>query len=381
MPPNLWKQFRLAVLIHTNFAALALAGLIGVGLAAMPTTATATAGINSTLNFQGRLLTATGAVVPDGNYNMTFKIYQDGAGTAANNGGSGLKWTEKWENQSSNGITVKNGYFSLPLSTLCAFTGGSCQGNTNTAIDWNQSVLWLSMNVGGTTAGSPTYDGELLPMRRLASSVYALNSGLLGGLTAAQFLQLAQGIQSDSSTTQPSIGVNKTAGSQNLITLQSSGTDVFDVSSTGNLTFGNNADKTISVTTAASGNNGNKLTIKAGDANGAAKNGGDVDIIAGANGAGGTAGKVQVRPSTDSTPPKPTACARAAERSTWRRAAPTSTCRPGRAQISPARNTTRSSLMPAGATSRSSGQWMSRATFSSCPAPTGQSLWPRAATA
>jgi hypothetical protein len=44
-----------------------------------PSTQAAT-GINSQLNFQGRLLTASGAVVPDGDYNMQFKIYCDGNG-------------------------------------------------------------------------------------------------------------------------------------------------------------------------------------------------------------------------------------------------------------------------------------------------------------
>jgi hypothetical protein len=111
-------------------------------------------------------------------------------------------------------------------------------------VDWNQDTLWLSMNVAGganatSTGCTPfsncTPDGEMLPMRRLTSSVYALNSAQLGGLTSSQFVQLATGIQTDSSTTQPSIGINKTAGSQNLITLQASGTDVFDVSATGSV--------------------------------------------------------------------------------------------------------------------------------------------------
>jgi hypothetical protein len=40
----------------------------------------ATAGINQQINFQGRLLTSSGATVPDGFYNIQFKIYQDGDG-------------------------------------------------------------------------------------------------------------------------------------------------------------------------------------------------------------------------------------------------------------------------------------------------------------
>jgi hypothetical protein len=270
--------------------ALIAAGLIAVGLV-WPATqpAVAAAGINQTLNFQGRLLTASGAVVPDGTYNVEFKIYQDGAGTTAGDTGGTLKWTEDrvyGTGSPDNRVTVRNGYFSVALGSVTAF---------GTSVDWNQDTLWLSINVGNTSSAASfaaaSGDGEMLPMRRLSSSVYALNAGRLGGLTSAQYLQLAQGVQTDSSTTQPSIGVNKTAGTQNLITLQSSGTDVFDVTSTGNLQFGSNANKTISVATVASGN-GKSLTLQAGAGNGTDKNGGDL-ILQGGNPTGaGTAGKV-----------------------------------------------------------------------------------------
>ena len=61
--------------------ALGAAGLLLVGVASSVPTAHAAVGINKTLNYQGRLLTNTGAVVPDGTYNMKFRLYQDGAGT------------------------------------------------------------------------------------------------------------------------------------------------------------------------------------------------------------------------------------------------------------------------------------------------------------
>lgn len=44
----------------------------------------ATSGISPTINYQGRLLTNTGAVVPDGTYNFEFNSYQDGNGLTAN---------------------------------------------------------------------------------------------------------------------------------------------------------------------------------------------------------------------------------------------------------------------------------------------------------
>src|SRR5689334_9583511 len=97
-------------ILHTALA-LAATGLIGVELTG---TAQASAGINQTINFQGRLLNNAGAVIADGNYNMEFKIYQDGPGNVAGDTGGSLKWTEDWQNNtSSEGVTVKNGYFSV----------------------------------------------------------------------------------------------------------------------------------------------------------------------------------------------------------------------------------------------------------------------------
>ncbi len=85
------------------------------------------------------------------------------------------------------------GYFSVNLGTYCAFVGGSCQGNTNAGVNFDYDTLWVSMDVGGTVvSNTPTYDGEMLPMKRLASAVYALqasNSDNLGGIAASGFIQ------------------------------------------------------------------------------------------------------------------------------------------------------------------------------------------------
>ena len=152
--------------------ALAALGLIVVGgLWPASSPAAATAGINQTINFQGRLLNAAGAVVPDGVYNMRFKIYQDGTGcvsTGSSPCGGTLMWTETRENVASQGVTVKNGYFSLALGSVNAF---------GSSIDWNQDTLWLSTDIGGTSTGAgPTYDGEMLPFKRLSSAPYALQA-------------------------------------------------------------------------------------------------------------------------------------------------------------------------------------------------------------
>lgn len=163
-----------------------------LGLATLVQPASAVTGINEQINFQGRLLNAQGAVVPDGYYNIQFKIYQDGDGqTAGNTTGTPagtLRWTENFLNVNSKGVLVKNGYMSVELGSVNPF---------GTQVDWNQSVLWLSMNVGSTNPSCATFatcspDGEMIPMKRLSSSVYSLNAAnanKLDGLTSSDFIR------------------------------------------------------------------------------------------------------------------------------------------------------------------------------------------------
>jgi hypothetical protein len=153
----------------------------------------AATGINQEINFQGRLLNSQGATVPDGYYNIEFKIYQDGdgqsAGDATGSPSGSLKWTEDYLNNNSQGVQVVNGYLSVELGSINPF---------GSSINWNQSTLWLSMNIAGTGTGGScsTFsscgpDGEMTPMQPLTTAIYSFNSLELGGLTASSFGQLA----------------------------------------------------------------------------------------------------------------------------------------------------------------------------------------------
>ncbi len=278
-------------------------------------TVAAVTGINKTINFQGRLLNAQGATVADGYYNIQFKVYQDGDGqTAGNTTGSPvgtLEWTETYINNGSatGAIQVKNGFFAVNLGSLNPF---------GTSVDWNQDTIYLSMNVAGSAVACTTFgtapcaaDGEMLPMRRLTASPYALNSGQLNGLSSANFVQLAQGVQTDASTNTSSVFINKTS-TGNLIQLQNTATDVFTIGNTGNLTFGSNADHTLSVGTSAASTVGRSLTMAAGGggsgtgsvggdlllqggaAGGTNANGGNLILDAGAKTGSGTAGSINI---------------------------------------------------------------------------------------
>ncbi len=291
-------------------------GLFAISIALITTlffglTSYAAPNVTQTIGFQGRLLKSNGTIVPDGYYNMQFKIYQDGAGTAAGNPGGTLKWTETYINNGSatGAVQVKNGFMSVNLGSVTPF---------GTSIDWNQNTLWLSMNIAGSAVGCTTFgsapcgaDGEMLPMKRLTASPYALNSNALGGKTVDNFVQFGQGVQTDAGTNTSSIFINKT-GTGNLIQLQNTATDVFTVDETGDLTFGNNANHEISIDTSGAdtdgrelalvagaggsgdGSDGGSLSLQGGAAGGTNGNGGNIEIDAGAKTGTGIDGTISI---------------------------------------------------------------------------------------
>ncbi|MGH7141993.1 MAG: hypothetical protein ACREF5_00725, partial [Candidatus Saccharimonadales bacterium] len=204
--------------------------------------ALAATGINQEINFQGRLLNNQGATVPDGYYNIEFKIYQDGNGQSANDAtgspAGSLDWTEDYLNVNDQGIEVVNGYLSVELGSINPF---------GSSINWNESTLWLSMNIAGDNATCASFtacgpDGEMLPMQPLTSAVYSLNSNELGGMSASAFSQL--------SASQTFTGANIIQPTTNVtgLTVQQSSAgspsaDIFDVEGSGG-----SADNFIQVT-------------------------------------------------------------------------------------------------------------------------------------
>lgn len=255
-------------------------------------TAKAVAGINEQINFQGRLYSNTGGGIADGNYNVQFKIYQDGDGQSVNNAtgspAGSLLWTESWLNANSDGVSIVNGFMSVQLGSITPF---------GSSVDWDQDTLWLSVNIGNTNGSCTPFtscspDGEMVPMKRLSATPYALNSKTLNGLSSGNFVQLAQGVQADASTNTSSIFINKTSTGGDFLQFQNAAVDVFSLSNTGNITLGNNADKNISIATSAASTAGRSLTMAAGaGGSGTGSAGGTLNLQGGAaggtNGAGG----------------------------------------------------------------------------------------------
>lgn len=300
------------------FIATLLALVIFVLLANASSTQAAP-GINQQINFQGRLFNTQGAAVPDGFYNIQFKIYQDGDGlTVGNTTGSpagSLLWTENYLNANTQGVRVVNGFMSVQLGSVTPF---------GSSVDWNQDTLWLSMNIGSTNGSctpftSCTPDGEMVPMKRLSATPYALNARLLGGKESSQFVQLAQGVQADASNNTESIFLNKTGTAGSFLRLQAASVDAFTINDSGSIAFGSNANKSISVSASTASTAGRSLTVSAGTggtgtgsiggdlllqggtAGGTNAAGGNVAINAGAGTGSGAAGTISIGTSQAST--------------------------------------------------------------------------------
>ncbi len=157
----------------------------------------AAAGINQQVSFTGKIVNSNGTNIADGTYDMEFKIYQDG-----NNQGTGstLKWTEDWIVGGVGGITLTSGTFQVNLGA------GTDSASLDSAVNFNQSVLWLSLQIGQTTTctvsgnfqGNCGGDGEMKPYIALTAVPQAFNAEQLGGLTSTGFIQNTSSVQSAS---------------------------------------------------------------------------------------------------------------------------------------------------------------------------------------
>ena len=128
------------------------------------------------LNFQARLQTSPGAIAPDGNYNVEFKLYD------ATTGGT-LLWTETRDYNGGapdHRVRVANGYLTVNLGDTTSFPAN---------MPWDQQ-LYLTMNIGGTGT-SNSWDGEMSPRLKLTAVPYAFNAK-----TASQLITTASGISS-----------------------------------------------------------------------------------------------------------------------------------------------------------------------------------------
>jgi hypothetical protein len=122
------------------------------------------ADIPKRINFQGVLKDTLGNPVPDGNYSLTFRIYDS-------SGGGNILWQE------GQLVSVRGGIFTLLLGSAIPIPESV----------FNDSLRWVGVQVGS--------DPEISPRRQLVSSPYAYvadfaqNAGKLGGTDESNFVR------------------------------------------------------------------------------------------------------------------------------------------------------------------------------------------------
>jgi len=120
-----------------------------VGLILLIGAIIASSAVPKLISYQGVLTDGAGTAVPDGTYNLTFKIYD------VSSGGTAL-WTE-----TQNSVQVTGGIFNVNLGSVNAL---------NLAFD---APYWLGVSVNG--------GAELTPRRQLTAAPYSLSSQAVVG--------------------------------------------------------------------------------------------------------------------------------------------------------------------------------------------------------
>jgi len=115
----------------------------------------ASAAFNQQINYQGKLADTSHVPVPDGDYDMRFRLCSDSSCST-------VLWTETW-NSGTSQVTVTNGLFSVMLGTHQSLS----------SIDFNQTALYLGVKIGS--------DSEMTPRKQLGAVPAAMEADRLDG--------------------------------------------------------------------------------------------------------------------------------------------------------------------------------------------------------
>ncbi len=117
------------------------------------------AAITKYLNYQAKILDSSGVAVPDGSYDVVFRIcITDDCSDPTD-----PVWTETWNAAGTEQVSVTDGLFSVLLGKHTALD-----------LDFNGSEYYLGVNFNG--------DGEMTPLKRIVGAPYAINTDLYQGL-------------------------------------------------------------------------------------------------------------------------------------------------------------------------------------------------------
>lgn len=150
-----------------------------------PTSVGATAGVPKIINFQGRLMDSTGALLggtSGTNYCYRFSIWDVSTGGTAN---PNQLWPSSYATPSTMTILTRDGVFDASIGDVSA--GGDTLDydfQTNDTVYVNVEVA-TKVGASCTTGGDEVFE-TLDPRPQIVSSGFAINSGTVGGYTPAQ---------------------------------------------------------------------------------------------------------------------------------------------------------------------------------------------------
>lgn len=166
------------------------------------------------INFQGRVTNTSGTVLPNGIYNMKFRIY------TASSGGT-LQWNEDRLVAATQGVQVTNGLFSVQLGDIA---------NTLTPALFTTPDLYLEVElptIATATSSSPSWTEGAMSRSKFGSATYAFNSDTIDGIDGASLAQLATGnafTNTNSITTSNANAFVVNSGSSNIFKVDTTGT-------------------------------------------------------------------------------------------------------------------------------------------------------------
>ena len=206
----------------------------------------------STMNFQGRLMNSAGNVMPDGLYNMQFKLYD------ASTSGT-LLWSETRENNGSDyRVQVTNGLFSTKLGQRTALTASVFSGNSV----YFEITLPTPATATCSTASCASWESPMAPRHQLSTSAYAFNSDTLDGLDSTAFAAATGSTGYIQNTGSPQTANFNITGTGTANLLQAA---TLDRASAGALTIGGANASSITLADNVALNSGLSLTISGGN--------------------------------------------------------------------------------------------------------------------
>ena len=149
--------------------------LMGASFCMFDASASALTTVPTKTNFQGRLTNSAGNIMPDGLYNMKFRLF------TVSSGGTDV-WNETRE--TTNRVQVTNGLFSVRLGDVTPIPASLfASGNLYFEVE----LPTPGTATCSTAACASFTEGPMTPRNQMATSAYAYNSETLDGLDSVSF--------------------------------------------------------------------------------------------------------------------------------------------------------------------------------------------------